>query len=290
MQSILEQFAVQNAEVLPLENTFNQNYRVQTGNKTYLLRHHRDPRHSLAALESEMRWLRHLAAAGLEVQEPQPLESEGYVALVDGKFYSLLSWLEGEVFEAIVTNAQAKAVGQLMARLHLAAKSFVLPNGFVRPHYDVAFFTNTLQKLEQIAWLASEMPLYQTALEYATPAFLQTQNTLIHADLHAGNLLWRGQHVMAIDFDACGFGALGFDLATALGYLETDVRPSFLEGYQSLHPLPEDFAEHKSRYTVAEWLNNLSFLAPRDYEREYVEGVMVQGLRQQLPKLLQGER
>jgi thiamine kinase-like enzyme len=128
---------------------------------------------------------------------------------------------------------------------------------------------------------------HQGCWVFCVPAFLPTHSTLIHADLHADNLLWHGQNVMALDFDACGFGALGFDLATALGYLETEVRPSFLEGYESLRPLPSDFADHKSRYTIAEWLSNLSFLAPRDFEREYIENVMLQGLRQQLPALMQ---
>jgi Ser/Thr protein kinase RdoA (MazF antagonist) len=286
LHTILERFGIHNASLVPLENTFNQNYRIQTGGTTYLLRQHRDPRHSLAALESEMHWLRHLAACGLEVQQPQPLEDSGFVALQDGKPYSLLSWLEGEVFEVTESNVQAKAVGQLLARLHLAADSFMPPDGFVRLRYDTEFLANIAQKLEQIDWLAPEMPLYRAAFEFAKPAFAKPQSSLIHADLHAGNLLWRGQTVMALDFDACGFGALGFDLATAMGYLETEVRPSFFEGYESLRPLPTDFAEHKSRYTVAEWLNNLSFLAPRDHEREYVEGVMVQGLHQELPKLI----
>jgi Ser/Thr protein kinase RdoA (MazF antagonist) len=289
LHSVLEQFGIANAEITPLENTFNHNYRIHANGRTYLLRQHRDPRHNLAALESEMHWLHHLAACGLEVQEPQPLQTGGFIAVSDGKPYSLLSWLEGEVFESTKSTQQANAVGQLMARLHLAAENFVVPNGFTRLHYDARFLEETAQKLENIAWLAPEMPLYCAALEYTKPAFLAAQKTLIHADLHAGNLLWRGQTVMALDFDACGFGALGFDLATALGYLEPEVRPSFLDGYERLHPLPTDFAAQKSRYTIAEWLGNLSFLAPREHEREYVESVMVQGLREQLPKMMQSQ-
>jgi Ser/Thr protein kinase RdoA (MazF antagonist) len=287
LQAVLEQFAIFNAQITPLENSFNLNHRIQTKGKTYLLRQHRDPRHNVAALESEMHWLRHLAASGLEVQQPQPQVAGGLIAVLEGKPYSLLSWLEGEVFEVTETTEQAKAVGQLMARLHLANKNFVPPVGFTRLHYDVAFLETTAQKLEDIAWLAPEMPLYRAAFEFAKPAFVKPQTSLIHADLHAGNLLWRGQTVMALDFDACGFGALGFDLATALGYLEPELRPSFLESYENLHPLPSDFAAQKSRYTIGEWLNNLSFLAPREHERDYVQSVMVQGLREQLPKLMQ---
>ncbi len=52
-------------------------------------------------------------------------------------------------------------------------------------------------------------------------------------------------------------------------------------------PVPADFENVSHLYTLAEWLTNLAFLASRPQERAFVDGVMLPGLRVELPKLLE---
>jgi Ser/Thr protein kinase RdoA (MazF antagonist) len=287
LAAILEQFGVVDASYESLADSENANHRVTTATgERYLLRQHRSDGRSLTALESELIWLTHLHERGLEVQRPAPLRSGAFVLLDDSRRFSLLTWIEGEVMETI-DEVQAARVGALMARLHLIADDFNPPPSFERPHYDAQFLTETLATLRGIAWLEGDWALLERAVLKAQPAFELPQQTVIHADLHPGNLIWRGDEVMAIDFDRCGLGPLGFDMMSALGYLEADACDAFLHGYQQVRALPAGFEAQRHLYTIAEWLTNLAFLAPRPQEREFVDTVMLPGLRQQLPALLE---
>ncbi|HUV32989.1 MAG TPA: phosphotransferase, partial [Devosiaceae bacterium] len=68
---------------------------------------------------------------------------------------------------------------------------------------------------------------------------------LIHADMHASNVLVDGDALTVIDFDDCGFSWHLYDLATALSFLEA--RPAaaaltaaWLEGYRRIRQLPRE--------------------------------------------------
>jgi Ser/Thr protein kinase RdoA (MazF antagonist) len=289
VRRVLEEFGLLGASAELLRDTQNHNHLVTTATgQRFLLRQHRVEHLGIGALESEMLWLTFLHERGLEVQRPVRLPSGTYIFQDDDRRFSLLTWLEGEVLEEI-DETQARVLGELMAKLHEAAAGFVPPTGFERPRYDRQHLELTLARLRVIAWLSDDLPLFENAVARAKPSFEEDSVGswgLVHADLHPGNLVWRGSEVAAIDFDGCGFGPLGFDIATALGYLETEPRVAFLEGYTSVRTLPEGFEAHRGMYTVAEWLTNLAFLAPRPHEREYVETVMLPGLREHLPKLI----
>jgi Ser/Thr protein kinase RdoA (MazF antagonist) len=286
--TILERYGVHNATLEALGDTQNVNHRVLAQDGThFLLRCHRVATHSTAMLESELIWLEYLSAAKFDVQRPQRTLEGQLILELGGERYSLLSWLEGDTLE-LLNAVQAEQAGALMARLHTAALIFTPPPGFTRPRYDAAHLERTLETLRTLPWLESDIPLFERAATHASSAFADSSGwALVHADLHAGNVLWDGTRIKVIDFDACGFAPLGFDIATALGYLEDDERDTFLRGYESIRPLPEHFALERRRFTIAEWLTNLAFLAPRAVDRDYVENLMLPGLREQLPRMLE---
>ena len=287
LEGILEHFGIVAASLEPLGDTQNANHMVITASgERFLLRQHRSERLNVAMLESELIWLGDLHARGLEVQRPVALPRGKFIVLDGERRFSLLSWIEGEVCEEL-SEAQGQAAGELMARLHLAARAFAPLAGFERPVYDQQHLARVLDILRGLDWLAPDLPLLERAALSAMPAFADAAAwRLIHNDFHPGNLVWRGLNVAAIDFDACGFGPLGFDLASALGYLDTGPQAVFLRGYELVSPLPDDFGRWRSAYTVAGWLTNLAFLAPREHERAFVDTVMLPGLREQLPGLL----
>ena len=288
LQSILEQFGVQGATLEPLGDTQNTNHVVTTiTGERYLLRQHQSD-NSLAALESEMIWLNHLHYHGLEVQRPVSLATGKFIFVTDTGRFSLLTWIDGEVVETL-GDLQAEALGALMAGLHIIAQEFKPPPNFERLRYDRQYLEQQLNALRGLEWLQDDLPLFERAMTRAKAGFEDAANiwSLIHADLHPGNVIVQGSKVAVIDFDRCGFGPIAFDIVTALGYLEGESRTTFLRGYSAVLPLPENFEEQRGAFTIAEWLTNLAFLAPRPQDREFVDTVMLPGLRQELPKLLE---
>ncbi len=286
LASVLEQFAIQPVTTELLGDTQNINHVISTAaGEKYILRQHQTASYSLAALESEMLWLHHLQQHGLEVQKPVALASGNFILEQASKRFSLLTWIEGTVLEEI-NETQAEMVGALLAKLHVIAQDFKAPIGFERLHYNIAYLEDTLNILRGIEWLEPDMPLLEQAMRKAQTAFMDGVTTwsLIHADLHAGNMIWHNEKVAIIDFDRCGFGPITFDIVTALGYLESEPREAFLRGYGTVQPLPKEFGQQRHLFTIAEWLTNLAFLAPRVQDREYVETIMLPGLREELPK------
>ena len=286
-QHVLERYGLRDATIETLPGSENTNLAVTASSGSrYLLRQHRREGHGIAALESEAAWLEHLHSRGVRVQRPVPFATGRFVLEHEGEHYSLLTWLDGEILEA-VSAEQARRVGGLMARLHGIAREFVPPPGFSRPRYDASHLERTLQELRAIERLRLDWPLFERATTSARTAFLERSPwSLIHADLHPGNLVWQGDEPAVIDFDRMGFGPTGFDIATTFGYLETPERDAFLAGYEAVQPLPDGFEGERSRFTMAEWLGNLAFLAGREEDREYVDTVMLPGLREELPKML----
>jgi Ser/Thr protein kinase RdoA (MazF antagonist) len=289
VSGVLHKFGVSSSNILPLGNTENTNYRVTTpSDERYLLRQHRAASRSLVMLESEILLLNHLHQSGLEVQRPVPLVAGNFILSSDAGRFSLLTWIDGEVLEGI-NQTQAEAVGVLMARFHKAAREFTPPAGFERLQYDAAYLENTLNELRSIDWLQADMVLFEQSMALAQQVFAEPNipKGLIHADLHPGNMVWQGVNVAMIDFDRAGFGAVSYDIATTFGYLEDDARAAFLAGYETMLPLPEGFIEKRKLFTIAEWLTNLAFLTARAEDREYVNTIMLPGLREQLPKILE---
>jgi Ser/Thr protein kinase RdoA (MazF antagonist) len=232
--------------------------------------------------------LNYLHNQDLEVQRPVLLPTGNFIFSSHFGRFSLLSWIEGEVLESI-NQTQAEAVGILMARLHLVARGFKLPTGFERLRYDAAFLETQMLELREINFLHDDVDLFERAMARAKMAFEEPgiPLSLIHADLHPGNMIWQGAKVAVIDFDRSGFGPVSFDIATTFGYLETEARAAFLQGYEAVLPLPQGFIQKRPMFTIAEWLTNLAFLAARAQDREYVDTIMLPGFREQLPKLLE---
>jgi Ser/Thr protein kinase RdoA (MazF antagonist) len=287
--SILEQFGFSDVNLKPLDNTENTNHLVTTSsNERFLLRQHRAESRSLAMLESEMWLLNHLHQSGLEVQRTVSLPGGNHILTLDSQHFSLLSWIDGEVLE-IINAAQAEAVGVLMARFHNIARDFKPPIDFERLQYTSDYLEKILNELRGIDWLQPDMDLFEHSMARAKQAFEEPNIPwgLIHADLHSANMVWNGAKVAMIDFDRCGFGPVSYDIATTFGYLEDPERTAFLSGYETVLPLPQGFPKKRKLFMIAEWLTNLAFLAARAEDREYVDTIMLPGLREQLPKMLE---
>ena len=286
---VLERYGVTDATLERLSSVGNETFRVtNSSGESFLLRAHAPGRHSVGAITSELLWLEYLHAQNFEVQQPVLLEGGGFVLELDGRFYTLLSWLDGEVLESL-NEQQAWGAGVLMARLNEQARTFAPPPGFIRPTYDPAHFGGILARLQALEWLKPELPLLEQATEQVKEIIRADITTpiLIHADYHAGNLVVNSHRLSVIDFDLMGFGSKSLDLATALFFLELEgLQAAFLEGYRTISSLEPNFKQVLGSYTLAAYLENLSFLAERSEEREFLERGFLPELKQVWPNLL----
>jgi aminoglycoside phosphotransferase (APT) family kinase protein len=69
--------------------------------------------------------------------------------------------------------------------------------------------------------------------------------SLIHADMHPGNILVDGERLTVIDFDDAGFGWHQYDIAVVLSYWQSKanaaaIERAFLDGYRTTRQLPDD--------------------------------------------------
>ena len=142
--------------------------------------------------------------------------------------------------------AAFREMGALAARMHNQAESWAPPRGFTRPRLDRGGLVGEAPRWGRF-WehrdLAPESRRYLESLREPLGDRLDRYGanpsnfSLIHADLHAGNLLVTDSGLGVIDFDDAAWGWHMYDLATALvEYRDAEdfaaLRDAMLAGYR----------------------------------------------------------
>ncbi len=221
------------------------------------LRLHRPGYQTDSAIRSELWWMRSLAEAGLPVPRPVPAANGDLVVEAEGRWATVVTWVDGEQFgeaatplgpDAGTVERRFGALGGLIARMHNATDRLDLPQGFERPRWDRAGFLGDTplwgRFWENPALSGDERDLLVDARESAARALRRHEEEgvdygLIHADMLRENVLVRGEDIAIIDFDDCGFGFRAYDLATAeVQGLEDPLNPlaglALYEGYKAV--------------------------------------------------------
>ncbi|MCU0475133.1 MAG: aminoglycoside phosphotransferase family protein, partial [Anaerolineae bacterium] len=192
-------------------------------------------------VESELRVLGALHAAGLPV--PQPLPPVMTLPDDDGapRIISALGWLGGRAKPVTDWVAlDAHHAGGLLGRLHHALRPIPLTPQLDRPVLDAAsvFGGNTQYALdvEGEALLAPYADLFERVRQRAENAFALFEAAglaaqPIHGDYKPDNLLWDGLAPQVIDFDDCALGNPAYDLATLWLFLRANTRAYPLQVY-----------------------------------------------------------
>jgi Ser/Thr protein kinase RdoA (MazF antagonist) len=140
--------------------------------------------------------------------------------------------------------------GATIAQVHGLSDRWTPPAGFTRPAWDCdgligerpfwgRFWEAPFLSAEQCRRFSDFRNTARTELLAADADF-----GMIHADLLRENVLVREDSVCLIDFDDCGIGYRGFDLATCLrANLDepdySDLQAALFEGYASQRTLPD---------------------------------------------------
>ncbi len=233
----------------------------------WVLRVHRPGYHTQEELSSEQRWTAALKEAGVSVPVPRlTSDGQGYVRVqVPGtdeyRYVSLVTWVDGETVQnAIETTADEatfafrfEQLGRLAARIHQAAIDWPIPADFQRHALDAEGLMGSqpfwgpfwglpqLSQTERELILKARTALHRILSDYGTK---HGTYSLIHADLHPGNILIHGDQLHVIDFDDAGFGWHQYELAVALFRHQQHphydaIHTALIRGYRSARDLDD---------------------------------------------------
>ncbi|MCY3567809.1 MAG: phosphotransferase [Chloroflexi bacterium] len=274
--------------------------------RAFALRIHRPGYHSLAELESELIWTEALNKAGIHVPVGvRTLEGPGYATIptLDGtssRAVGLVEWMEGELLSSVIECEASgdriadhfREMGRIMAACHNQASEWDAPDGFTRHAFDLPGYVGEAPfwgRFWDIPILATEQRATLGRAREGIRALLSDcgkdpqSYSMIHADLHAHNVLVRPDGALQIfDFDDAGWGWHQYDLAVALFRLQQ--RPDYdriyqamLAGYRELRPFSSEAEEWLPLFlllrhlVVISWQWNRPELGRREGLEEWVE-------------------
>lgn len=228
------------------EGVSNSNWLIETSKGRFILTMY-ERRIDLGDLPYFLGLLDHLAGKRCPVPRTIHDDTGAAFRMLDDKAVALIEFLPG-VSPSNPSPAQARAVGSVLAQIHLASADFAMHRA-----NTMGFGENlaTLEKCGQAGLAAIHRDL-PAALDPAREAAALDLSTLpqaqIHADLFPDNVLMLGDRVTGlIDFYFACTGAMALDLATTHAawcfdadncYVE-ELGQALLDGYLAVRPLEE---------------------------------------------------
>ena len=193
--------------------------------------------------------MKHLAHAGIPVPDPQADAHGEILHQVAGKPAALATKLRGRS-QLAPQAVHCAAVGELLARMHLAARDYERQQPNLR---GLPWWNDTVPVVlphvgaEQAALLTSELA-YQNHVA-AGSAYAALPRGPVHADLFRDNVMFEGDELTGcFDFYFAGVDTWLFDLAVTLNDWAIDLptgatdparTAALLHAYQAVRPLTD---------------------------------------------------
>ena len=256
--------------------TINSNFALDTDRGRWFVRVNEGKAAEDVAWEAAL--VVDLAAAGLPVPEPRAAADGARYVEHHGLLVSVFAWQPGSHrAPAEVSASDAAAIGDVLARLHVAASARPVDTwregiyqfdaiveryaGF-RGSHDPAL-AHAIDVLgDELTWLTA-----QEAVRHAAG------HGVIHNDLFRDNVLWDGDRLVAIlDFEQASRGSFAYDLAVAVndwcwdparaadgrGPLRDDLAEAMIAAYDRRRPLtaadraalPVELRAAAARFTI----------------------------------------
>jgi Ser/Thr protein kinase RdoA (MazF antagonist) len=178
------------------------------------------------------------------------------------RFAGLAHWTEGRLLSEVLAETRDDKVvenyfaqlGAIVAAMHNQASAWQPPSGFKRhaldadglmgktPHWGPFWEHRSLSAAERQLLLDARAHMHEKLARLSRDPSVYS---LIHSDLHPGNILVASDRLTVIDFDDAGFGWHLYDIAVTLLYWQS--RPNaaaidraFLDGYRANRPLSDE--------------------------------------------------
>lgn len=225
--------------------------------------------------------MRHLAQRGIPVPAPVANADGAIVNLLNDKPAAIVSKLEGES-QLAPQAPHCAALGDMLARMHLAARDFKIMQPNLR---GLAWWLETTPAV--LPFLPPQLgALLQSEVQYqknfaATAAYRSLPRGPVHADLFRNNAMFVGEKLSGIfDFYFAGCDTWLFDLAVTVndwcvdldsGALDVGRADAMLAAYRAVRPFSD--AEREAWQPMLRaaalrfWLSRLfDFYMPREAE------------------------
>jgi Ser/Thr protein kinase RdoA (MazF antagonist) len=281
----LDHYDIQPRHVRLVTNHLNGLFRVEdTDGRRFALRISHPTWRDETDLHSEIAWLRALAdAPEIEPHVPLPNRAGTYVTTVaaqgvpEARRCVLFTWLPGALLAHRLTAANVRAFGELAARLHTRAESFVPPEGFTHRRLDRVFPRREQVTLFDPAHAHVITPQRRVVIE---GVLARTQAALdalyagaepprvIHGDLHHENVKVHRGRLHPLDFEDVIWGYPVQDIALTFydfryftdpnQHDEALLREWFQQGYSTRRPWPQQYPGQIDTFLVARrvWVLN----------------------------------
>lgn len=230
-QEIDEQLVKQAAQLLEVEPGLIQHiggfenvvYGFPKDGQDLILRVGFSTHRSPAMVEAEMHFMDYLAAHQVRIAKP--------IRFSNGELTACISAGEGQFILSVFEKAPGGHInashpdwgselfqrwGEVTGMMHALEQSYQLPNGMqARPHQDHIGFDPSHYGAEELELYTRliELEAQINALPHERAAY-----GLCHRDLHPGNFFVQDGHIIAFDFDDCGYDYLVHDIAIAVYY------------------------------------------------------------------------
>jgi homoserine kinase type II len=199
--------------------------------------------------------MKHLAQRGIPVPEPHAAPASVHSGGFDGELLHKLCGKPAAVVDKLrghselaPTGSHCAAVGEMVARMHMAARSYPRQQPHLR---GLAWWNETVPVVlpyvdrAQAALLKSELAFQNHVA--AGSAYAALPRGTIHADLFRDNVMFeQGRLTGFFDFYFAGVDSWLFDLAVCLndwciaqatGAHDAELAGAFIEGYAGVRPL-----------------------------------------------------
>ncbi len=281
-----------------LSRSWSDVYRVHEAGGRHVARVWRAGFHSAQQIDFSCRCLDFLGQRGIRVAMSQRMPDgnhRGTVQAPEGaRHVALFDWLDGVPVGTALTPDGARAVGALLARLHMAGLDcdLVSPEPLQVPGADLARETALRRALEYrgVSYDALAAAMGKVERDFAHWSERGLPRGLLHGDFHHFNVLRCDDGTLVpIDFDDVCFGPLIHDIASlrwALDFLGAPplLFDEFLSGYEMHRPLTADeraalptFLAERDCWNIRGWAANINVLG--DPHRRFDQVIAAASIR-----------
>jgi len=311
-EKALAEYDIKNCHLTYIRHSDNISFKVEcTDSTSYLLRLHLPVTEAMGnhgadpeMVKSELTWLEALSReTDLVLQKPFR-NRKGQLVIqipVENRSVncSMLNWVEGQSYHRdLESDSTAYQIGEILAKMHNQSSQWEISPCFKRPPRDIRYFKKVLQNikpaLDDGRIKLADYTEFETSIALLTEKMKSLPNTrktwgIIHADAHKGNMLFHRGDIRLIDFSFCAMGNFMFDLGVCFSDMKPVLHQAFLEAYQSLRELPDDYPRLIEGFFVGSMVGTFSFWIANPRTQEILKTKFPQIARDYAAKFNRGE-